>query len=1586
MTCVQKTIKTIIFSFAIFLLAGLSCALFAADENPVIISNDETWSGDRSFTASLVPGANIGIEVNNSSVNATVTTDGNIDTHDNGWRGVSVNNGGKLTIKSDTPGNTLKSYNNGDVGILSLDQNSSMTVEDMNVVLDNNPDGVQSLYGAAVRFYSSDGSNTLNVTGNSGNGTGLKSSDDSGGTVSSIAVENMDVTVADHSTGIRAHNKATVSISSADGSNTLDISNNSDIGLQLTDSAVVNIDNMSTTINQNGNYGIRVSNGSQLNFTNSTDGNFLNITNNGSDGILAIDSNSSASFADLDITIENNSSKGALAQSGGKLSFSSSSGTNTLDIKNNGGNGTALSASDDGGGMVSSVEVKNMNVTLSEHSTGLQAHNKATVSVSSASGANTLNISDNSDIGLQVTDSGVMNIDNMSTTIENNGNYGIRVNNGSQLNFTNSTAGNYLKISGNGSDGILAIDNNSGSGVSSSASFADLDITIEDNASKGALALNGGKLSFSSSTGNNTLNIINNGNNGVGLSALDSGNGVNSSVDVQNMNVNIINYYTGLQASGGGTVSMSSASGGNILGILRNADLGVDINNSIINIDNMTATVSQNGNNGVQVINGGRLNFTNSTANNYLETTGNTGAGIFVKDNNSGVPSAVTIDNLTVFANYNSGYGINTQSAGKIYISNSAGYDLLLQTNNNKNAVSGWTSGAGIFAQGDSLGEVSEIIIENMDIEVKDNGQYGIVADGGGAVSITGNGSNEMLVSGNKAADTLGTGILASGSTNSIVDISAMNVTVTDNGSAGIFAKDGGTINITGNRNSLSASGNTNSVGNPWDYGRGIFAQGAGSGVNIGAMNIEVNNNGAYGISAADGGKIIIEGDGSHTLDLNGNALYGLFLKGVDSEMDISGMVISGAAASANDALIGLEVDGTYKFTNSIISTSTGNLFHAWGDDGKYVLTGSSATSDNGKLFTLDSNNAVVEAANSYLNGAIYTANTKTSTVTFTDSTWLMRESSNISNLTLAGDTTIDMHAASGYNTLTLSSLTSNNANYLLNTYFDITGTQTDKIIVDGGAATGADNFLHVTSTGYDGSYKTNGYGIQVVNLDNATNKSIGFYLLGGVVDSGAYEYELYQAADNNYYLQSTASATATARTIANIPAVHISIVKTGMNEMRKRLGELRTEDFDNKNGIWARAYAKHLKVDDTINSKMNLYGVEAGYDRALFNDGDSKVIAGIMAGYLYTDSIEHHNGSRYSGSSDAHTPSFGLYGTWFAKNGWFADATTRYFISKMDVDNYTAAGDLIDYDADRNFLTASLEVGKQFEYPLSAGRKIVFEPKVEAQYMHAPSESFTANNGNRIEYSKTQAFNTRAAIKLGYSYKTLKGIIYQPFIEAGLNHEFDGKTNIKYAMGDFKSDVSGTGFDIALGLHAALSENVALFGDIAYEKGYVYEGASGQIGIRFSFGDGKKTVAPQQAAVEEKAPVVEEEPVTAQPEQPVVVQKAAPEKIAATHYAFDKDDLSPSAKKSLDEVVLKIKDDTSVGVVLIGHTDSTGPEKYNQTLSERRAKKAYDYLVKSGIDESRIASVGKGELEPVASNATKDGRAQNRRVEIYIF
>jgi uncharacterized protein (TIGR02001 family) len=101
------------------------------------------------------------------------------------------------------------------------------------------------------------------------------------------------------------------------------------------------------------------------------------------------------------------------------------------------------------------------------------------------------------------------------------------------------------------------------------------------------------------------------------------------------------------------------------------------------------------------------------------------------------------------------------------------------------------------------------------------------------------------------------------------------------------------------------------------------------------------------------------------------------------------------------------------------------------------------------------------------------------------------------------------------------------------------------------------------------------------------------------------------------------------------------------------------------------------------------------------------------------------------------------------------------------------------------------------------------------------------------------------------------------------------------------------------------------------------------------------------------------------------------------THFAFDSAELTAEDKAALDRVAARLQELEFVGGAATGYTDNTGDAAYNVKLSERRAQAVVDYLGAKGVAPGRITATGAGSAEPVADNATEEGRAQNRRVTI---
>lgn len=277
------------------------------------------------------------------------------------------------------------------------------------------------------------------------------------------------------------------------------------------------------------------------------------------------------------------------------------------------------------------------------------------------------------------------------------------------------------------------------------------------------------------------------------------------------------------------------------------------------------------------------------------------------------------------------------------------------------------------------------------------------------------------------------------------------------------------------------------------------------------------------------------------------------------------------------------------------------------------------------------------------------------------------------------------------------------------------------------------------------------------------------------------------------------------------------------------------------------------------------------------------------------------------------------------------------------------------------------------------------------------------------------------------YEMKNISNIT--PFAKAGLGYEWYTNTH--------PSDFNGMLLDAGLGAKMDITKSIAL----KLEALYMYkmnnasvDGSNGEVhnvaalaGLTFKFGAKAAPViaavaAPVVAAVVAEPKKPEPKPVVVAPTPapvpaPAPVVKAAPidsdkdgvfdpqDKCPATpagfkvdadgcplqatlhlNFATDGHGVDTAGTAKVNEFAAFLKESPAYKANIVGHTDSTASDKYNQKLSEKRAEMVKKMLIDQGVASDRLTASGKGESMPVASNKTKQGRAENRRIEVELI
>ncbi|MBE8578072.1 OmpA family protein [Vibrio sp. OPT18] len=240
-----------------------------------------------------------------------------------------------------------------------------------------------------------------------------------------------------------------------------------------------------------------------------------------------------------------------------------------------------------------------------------------------------------------------------------------------------------------------------------------------------------------------------------------------------------------------------------------------------------------------------------------------------------------------------------------------------------------------------------------------------------------------------------------------------------------------------------------------------------------------------------------------------------------------------------------------------------------------------------------------------------------------------------------------------------------------------------------------------------------------------------------------------------------------------------------------------------------------------------------------------------------------------------------------------------------------------------------------------------------------------------------------------------LIAISLTPMYRLPVQQEFDvffkaGPAYISHGGEDDVVLTAGIGVEKQLSPDWALRVEYQYFDN--FEDNYIQDLNSNllSVGVSYNFGTGSTTasaaaatasaVAVTQAPSEQITETAEIEEKTT-----VIVTQAQTESYSQEMFATNSTELSTDGKIALMPLVEVLKDHPQSSVDVVGHTDSTGSAEYNMMISKKRAAAVAAYIEEQGIEADRISASGEGEENPIASNDTEEGRAQNRRVDATI-
>lgn len=586
---------------------------------------------------------------------------------------------------------------------------------------------------------------------------------------------------------------------------------------------------------------------------------------------------------------------------------------------------------------------------------------------------------------------------------------------------------------------------------------------------------------------------------------------------------------------------------------------------------------------------------------------------------------------------------------------------------------------------------------------------------------------------------------------------------------------------------------------------------------------------GQHGGIASTGSNTSINVDGvNSTVSSTGNQSHAIYLGGAQPNLTIS----NGAQVVGDTALL-LDTEATSAVINVTGATVAGrsNLLDIRASDSSTINFNRSMLS--GALLNESAANQTVSMDNTVWEGNALSTGTGTLSLNLNNhSAWNMASDSTLSELTGDASSTLNLGGKSDgvTNILTVSQL-SGDVGLAFNT--DVAGGLGDRIVVTGTAS--GDHQITVADSGREPS------GPSSLTLMNIAGGDASFYLTGGVVDLGVWEYGLSRSGydvvlsttgggpvdvdptlpvkppvtspqnPSAPLLPAPPRTTPSADAIISMASAPQYIYNGELSNLRYRKGDINADKGDN-GGVWGRYLTNNTRIHGAADSAYSLQqdGFQLGGDKVI-NMAHGKLLVGAFVSYT-NNNLKHARG----GKSNIESSGGGVYATYFDPTGIYVDTVLKgnHFSNSMNA--IMSNGGNINSSYSQNGFGGAVETG----WNMNVEDIFWVEPYFRATGFHGSSQDITLNNGMTAKLGSVRSIQGEIGVNSGKNYIVGKMQV-KPYLKAAIAHEFISNNNVQINDAyNFDNDYSGTIGRYGAGVDVVLSKNASVYAEADYQKG----------------------------------------------------------------------------------------------------------------------------------------------------------------------